>query len=303
MKKFLLYLSSLIIVVITLLFLLDSMYTYAYNEGVPRNKIAHILAIKDTKIDYIFIGSSRVDNAIDPQIIQSVTGNTSINLGIQGGKLDDSFFLLQLLTKQNIKSKTIFIQVDYVYNFLDNSEILKSTLMPYIHNDFFSSFIQQRDPDYWALKNLPFYRYLRYDYKIGFREFFNTSIGKKPHIDLQHGYSPNIGNGEDKMTLFLPDHILDQNPSINAINSFAEKNNLKIIYFIAPLCSGTENIEFVTKLREKLPVLWDFSTVLFNEEKHFYDCAHLNDFGAKEFSKILGEKIKEERSNIAFQEK
>jgi len=249
------------------------------------------MQIENDTIDYIFIGSSRVDNTVNANIISSITGNSAINLGFQGAKTDDYLIILKLLKDKNIHSQQIFIQVDYVYNIDGNSEILKSEFMPFLNNQVISEVIKERDPEYFQLKYIPFYRYLKYDYKIGFREFFNSISGKTNRIDFKNGYFPKYGNTSQKLSSTLPDHILRKNANINKINAFAKKNKLSIIYFMAPFCPNTKNLDYSKKLKSKLPSFLDYTNVFPYQDQYFYNCSHLNDVGATEFSKIIAKDI------------
>lgn len=292
MKKFGQYVLSLLATIAILLILLDCLYTYTYLHGTPRNKISHLLSINNKKIDYVFIGSSRVDNTIDPEIIEKETGKTAINLGVQGGKIDDYLLILKLVKKQNIKTKVIFIQIDYVYNMDGNSEILKSSLMPYIGDEFVSNYLKQRNSDYLFLKYFPFYRYLKYDYKLGFREFISTSIGKEPKMDFNSGYFPKKGNNGKKMKAKLPNKLKINNKKIDEINSFAEENNLQIVYFFSPYCAEAINLDFSKKLEMRFEKFLNFSQKLPDNKDYFFDCAHLNDNGAKAFSSLFAREIR-----------
>ena len=291
MRKFGIYFLKIITASFLILVLLDVAYTLTYVYGVPRNKVSHLLSEESKRIDYIFLGSSRVDNGIDADIIAAKTGGKAINLGVQGGKIDDFYLMLQLLQKQNIRAKAIFIQIGYIYNMEGNSEILKSSLMPFIHNDLIFKFIKERDSQHLPLKYMPFYRYLLYDYKIGFRELLSTALGKESKVNLDNGYSPLYGKSGKELQAHLPNIIRDRNEKIDQINSFAKANNLKIIYFIAPFCSGTKNLDFAAQLSERLPNFWNFSELFLEKDQFFYDCSHLNNEGATEFSEILAEEI------------
>jgi len=296
MGKFFKYIGFLVIVVIALLYLLDLLYTNTYTKGLPRNKVSYVLSMKDTSIDYIFLGSSRVDNNIDAAVIESITGKKALNLGIQAAKLNDLFFMLQLLKKQNIKAEIVFIQVDYIYNIGGNSEILKSYLMPYIEDDVISSYIKERDSNYYKLKYLPFYRYLAYDYKLGFREHFNTFINKKSSLNLANGYDAKYGTIASTLQASLPKTINKENKTIEKINKFAKKNNIKVVYFMAPFCYDTKNKDFSQKLKQRIPGLLDYSQ-LFTDDNYFYNSSHLNDKGAKEFSKRVALDILKQEIN------
>lgn len=242
---------------------------------------------KNDTIDYIFIGSSRVDNTINADIITSLTGKSAINLGIQAAKTDDYLILLKLLKEQNIKAEHILIQIDYVFNITGNSEILKSELMPFLNNRVVNEALKERDSEYYQLKYIPFYRYLKYDYKIGFREFFNSAMGNNNKINLENGFDPKFGSSGQKLESSLPANIVNENISIKRINHFAEINDLSIIYFMAPFCASTTNPGFSTKLKNKLPIFLDYSKIFNNQDENFYNCDHLNNKGASEFSRII----------------
>ncbi|WP_156100679.1 hypothetical protein [Gillisia sp. Hel_I_29] len=291
MKKFLKYLLSILVIIILSLYLLDFIYTYTYHHGTARNKLSYIMQRENDTVDYVFIGSSRVDNTINADIITSITSKSTINLGFQGAKIDDYYIILQLLKEQNIKFKKVFIQVDYVFNMDGNSEILKSYLMPYIHKDFITKLIKKRDKEFYQLKYIPFYRYLIYDYKLGFREFFNSAINHRSATDFKNGYFPKYGSTNQKLSSTLPDHVISRNNYINKINAFAKKNDITIIYFMAPYCPNTKNLNYSKKLKNKLPSFLDYSHVFPFQEDYFYNCSHLNDRGATEFSKIFAKDI------------
>lgn len=291
MKKFLKYLLLIIFLFISLLFLLDSIYTYAYKHGTPRNKVSYLMQSENDTIDYIFIGSSRVDNTINAKIISDITGKSAINLGFQSAKLEDYYLILKLIEERNIKSERIFIQVDYVYNLDGNSELLRSEIMPFLNDPVISEHLKQKDPDYFKLKNIPFYRYLKYDYKIGFREFFNSVIHNNNKINLENGFFPKYGHSGEKLTSSLPKTIAEENSNLTKIDSFAAKHDLSIIYFMAPFCPNTKNLDYSKKLNEKLNFFLDYSNIFPNNENYFYNCSHLNNLGASVFSKLIAQDI------------
>ncbi len=288
MKKFAKYIGLIFVVIIALMYLLDTLYTYVYKNSIPRNKVSYVLSLNDKRIDYVFLGSSRVDNTIDSEVIQTITGKKTLNLGIQAAKLDDFYFMLQLLVKQKIKTEIVFIQVDYIYNMGGggSSEILKSYLMPYIGDTLISNYLKEKDTAYYKLKYIPFYRYLTYDYKLGFREFFATTIHKKSGLNLENGYDAKYGSTGSKLQASLPKTINKESKTITAINEFAKENNIKVVYFMAPFCFDTKNKDFSQKLKQKIPGLLDYSQ-LFKDDNYFFNPSHLNDKGAKEFSKII----------------
>lgn len=278
-------------VIYVLLIALESSYNAIYKHGLPRNKIAYLMSLKNQKIDYIFIGSSRVDNTLNTEIITELTGKTALNLGIQSAKPDDYYLLLKLIKDLNIQTDKIFIQMDYVYNLNGNSKISNSYLMPYTENSIVKDHLKNSLKNSWLILNIPFYKYLAYDYKIGFRELFSTAIHKSSSTDFKNGYFPKYGYSGAPLTGQLSEFIEDKNVYVDSMNILGQKEQMDIIYFTAPFCPNTENLDFTKKLELKLPGLWDFST-LFKEDKYFYDCNHINDLGAQYFTEAFAKCIK-----------
>lgn len=114
MRAFLKYFIFIILLVVAILFLLDYSFTKVYENAKPRTKFQYFRSLKNKKIDYIFLGSSRVDNTIVPAIIEEQTGKKAVNLGFQATKLGDVYTMLQLIQEYNIQTEKIFIQVDYI---------------------------------------------------------------------------------------------------------------------------------------------------------------------------------------------
>ncbi|SFF74444.1 hypothetical protein SAMN04488033_10790 [Salegentibacter agarivorans] len=249
------------------------------------------MSLEGKEIDYIFLGSSRVDNTIDAEIIEDITGKKALNLGIQATEPNDFYLLLKLIDELNIKTEKIFIQIDYSFDLGGKSKILNSYLMPYTQNAHISNHLEETTDDYWWVINFPFYKYLKYDYKIGFREVFSSGIQKPSKTDFANGYFPKYGYSGVPLKGKLSKSIGNLNTYVNAINNFSNKKNINVIYFTAPFCPKTKNLDYISKLKRKLPTLWNFSR-LFSTEDYFYDCNHLNNKGAQLFSAKVGAKIK-----------
>ncbi|WP_055435384.1 hypothetical protein [Lacinutrix algicola] len=274
--------------IITVLFLLDFMYTKVYKAAFPRNKTQHILSLKEGKtIDYVFLGSSRVENFIMPSLIEDVTEKEAINLGTQGAKLDDMNIFLRLLIDRKVKIKRLFVQVDYIYNFETSSDIVRSQALPYIRsNKIIKDYMKRVDSNFFKNYYIPFYRYASNDYRLGFREFFTSSIDKKSKIDFNDGFVPLLGSitGGEKEVGNLPKTIIETNKSLLEIDSLCVANNIKVSYYCAPFCSGLVSNNYLSKLETKLPNFKDFSQVI-DKDSLFQNCGHLNKDGAKVFTK------------------
>jgi len=148
MKVFLIYIFKLILIVITLLYFFDAFYNFVYNNSIPRNKNQYIMSLNNDTIDYVFLGSSRVENFIVTREIEKQTNKKAVNLGTQGAKLDDILIYLKLLINKGVKTEKVFIQIDYIFNFESNSDIVKSQSVPYIDtNPIIDSYFKEKEPD------------------------------------------------------------------------------------------------------------------------------------------------------------
>jgi len=294
MKRFLRNSIVILVGIIMVLFLLDILYTYVYNNSFPRNKTQYILSLKEgEKLDYVFLGSSRVENSIVSTEIERLTEKTTINFGTQGARLDDMNVFLRLLIDKKVKIKKLFVQVDYIYNHESSSDIVRSQALPYIKsNKVINDYLKRVDSNYFRNCYFPFYRYSTNDYRLGFREFFASLVNKKSKVNFREGFVPlfgvmsenNIGGVE------LPKSILKTNKSITEIDSLCKANEIDVIYFCAPFCSKLKTNGYLDKLKAKISNFKDFSSYVPNDSL-FQNCSHLNNQGAQEFTKLLIEDL------------
>lgn len=270
-----------------IVFSLDFVFTKSYINAIPRNKARYILTLteKDT-FDFVFLGSSRVENFINSKLIEETLEKRTINLGSQGAKLDDIYLFLLLLEEQKVNIKNLFIQVDYIYNFESNSANIKSQLLPYLdHSEAFDNYLHRKDSNYWYYKNIPFYKYATNDYSLGFREVFNNYIGKKTNLDYRYGFVPVYGH-DPSSSFSFPKHILSSNKSFQEIEELCKKTNIRVYYFCSPICPNVQNKEYLENLKGKILNFLDYSKVI-KDSRKFKNCSHLNQEGANEFTTFL----------------
>jgi hypothetical protein len=248
-------------------------------------------SLKNKKVDYIFIGSSRVENGIVPSIIYDKTRKEAINLGFQAAKLVDIYTLLQLIKVYNIQYDTLFVQVDYIYNIVDgHSTIFQYEMIPFIRENAIVKEYSDRFSDHpLATYYVPFYRYCNTDLKMGFREIFANLIDKQSNIIINKGYRAFQGSAL-KLEGALPDALLENNPTFDSIQSFSKQNHMKVVFYCAPFCQNNKNKDFTSKLKKKIPDFLDFSATII-EDGMFLNCNHLNDSGARRFTEIFTEEL------------
>lgn len=287
MKQFLFFIGKIILVFLMLATLLDFVYTRVFEKSTPRHKYQYFRSFEGKSIDYVFLGSSRVENSIISNEIERKTGEKAMNLGFQAAKMQDIFTLLQLIKAYNIQTKKVFIQVDYIFNIENGySNVLPYEIMPFIrNNEVTKTYLDNRFEDATMLYYFPFYRYSEFDSKIGFRELFLQVLGKRTAILKDKRF---IGlQGELKNSEFeFPNSIIKKNKYLNQIRQFAENNKIDVVYYCSPISFKTKNREYVTQLKDKIPELLDFSSVI-EDDKMFKDCTHLNTNGARFFTQFF----------------
>ncbi len=271
--------------------LLDFSFTKVYENAPPRTKFQYIRSLKDKKVDYLFLGSSRVENAINPKLIEEKTGKSAANFAFQSSKLSDIYTVLQLVKAYNITTEKIFVQVDYNFNVEEGySNVFQYELMPFVReNEVTKEYFDRNFKTDRVMYYFPFYRYLKFETKIGFREFVLNVSKVKTRIVTNQGFEPLLGNAVDQ-NYSLPSTTNSSNIYLEKINAFAKINNLTVFYFCAPFCQYSKNKVFIENLNHKIPNFYDFSNAIKENEK-FLNCTHLNQDGANLFTEMIIKKM------------
>ena len=286
MNRFLKYSLKLIGTLLLIMIFLDVVYTKTIKDSIPRNKIRYAMSLKNKHYNVLFLGSSRVENSIVSSIFKE-KGISVLNMGLEGAVLGDNLLMLNILRSNNVTFDKIFIQLDYLYNVKDISfsERSKSNLLPLIREKNVKEILQKTDKDFIPDYYFPFYRYMKNAYSIGFREFINSLLDKNPKISFEDGYKPKFGTSHLEKSV-LPKRIVDYSIVYEEINHLCLSMGVKPVYFIAPFCSKLVDNDFITKLDSVVDNFYDYSKVIVNDNQ-FYNCGHLNDDGAKEFTQII----------------
>jgi hypothetical protein len=295
MKAFFKYIVLCLLIIIIILKLLDITYTSAYNKG-KRTKFQYFKSFENTSIDYILLGSSRVENGLNPDIIEKRIGKKVVNFGVQGARIDDLLLYLKLIKNYNIAHERIYIQMDYIYNMFDvKSNILTYQTIPFlIENDAIVDY-HQTTPYITSLRYVPFIRYALYDHKNGVRELFSNVIGKQSNTNQHKGFNAVYGTNLSS-NMKLPNVISKRNSSFEQLLKFIKQENLKVSFFCSPFRRDTENLNYVAKLKQVIPDLIDYSEAI-EDKSLFKDNFHVNKKGAILFSELFAKNLIDDRLN------
>ena len=198
MKKFILFTLKTIILTIAIAGALDFIYTYVYLQSSNRGKVDHIYNSKNKNYDVVILGSSRANNHFVSQMFED-KGLKTFNFGMSGGHLFEADLLLKLMIERHYKIKNIILDADLNLSNDHQADGISARFLPYLHQ---SECVKEHffnEDDFLELYYIPFYRYIKFDSRIGFREMFFSTIHKKTsHLD-NLGYYALLENKKGNM--------------------------------------------------------------------------------------------------------
>ncbi|RED19566.1 hypothetical protein BD847_3853 [Flavobacterium cutihirudinis] len=287
MKKFLIFIAKILVVVILIVIALDGFYTYVFLHSKNRGKIEKVFNSKEEKYDVIILGSSRANNHFVAQMFED-KGLKTFNYGMSGGHLFEASLMLKLMIERKYEIKNVILEADLNLSNDQESEGVSAKFLPYIHN---STVIKQHfasQKDFKELYYLPFYRFIKYDGKIGFREVFHVLEGEKTNPLDNLGYYPLVkhksGNMKNNIVNLNP---LPHNKYYEEIKNICRTNHINLIVVMTPMCENVKGMNYFDKVKNAYPEIHNYENVVI-EDKYFSSCGHMNDEGARMFtSRIL----------------
>ncbi len=284
MKKFLLFVSKILLVILLSAVVLDAIYTTVYLKSSKRNKIEYVFNSHRKNFDVVFLGSSRTQNHMMTKLFID-KGITAYNFGMSGSKLDETALLLKLMLERKYKIKNIILDVDVNLNSNAHSDGVTAMYMPYLQTSTTIQNHYKTMPQYNKLRYIPFYRYLANDAKIGFREVFFSFAGKKSNALENFGYFPLKGFGKN-MSYDLSDYSPKRNFAYEEIKTICKKNNIHLIAISTPMCSACDSNAYFNSIKAVYPEVYHYENKV-TDDKYFSSCGHMNVEGATLFTTIV----------------
>ena len=283
MKKFILFTLKTIILTIAIAGALDFIYTYVYLQSSNRGKVDHIYNSKNKNYDVVILGSSRANNHFVSQMFED-RGLKTFNFGMSGGHLFEADLLLKLMIERHYKIKNVILEADLNLTNEHRADGISSKFLPYLHD---SQIIEEHfstEEDFNSLYYIPFYRYIKFDPQIGFRETVKT-IRKERTSNLENlGYYPLVkhkkGNMKNNLKNLKP---LRHNKYYEEIKQICKDNNINFIAVMTPMCENTKGINYFDKVKKLYPEIHNYENVVV-EDQYFSSCGHMNDNGARLFT-------------------
>lgn len=288
MKQFLIFIGKILLVLLLSAFALDFSYTTVFAQSETRNKVENVINSNNKKFDVVMMGSSRANNHFVAKLFVD-KGYKAFNYGISGSKLQETALLLQLMVSNNYEIKNLILEVDFNINSDAFSFGNQAKYMPFLNsNEIISGYYEDKLIDYKKIKLLPFYRYIKYEPQIGFREMFFSLI-KKPSNSLNnYGLYPLLNEGKN-MSHDLTDKSPKRNLSYELIKKTCKENDINLIVVTTPVCENTKGMDYFSKINTIYPEILNYENSVI-EDKYFSSCGHLNYEGAKLLtSKIIND--------------
>lgn len=283
MKQFLIYIGKIILVTILLTVVLDGLYTTMFLQCKNRGKIDHIYNSEGVKYDVVILGSSRANNHFVSQMFED-KGLKTFNYGKSGSHLFETALMLKLMIERKYQIKNVILEADLNLAGINRSEGISSAFLPYMHNSEVVKKHFETQEDFNEIYYIPFYRYIKYETKIGFREMFFNAIDKRTsHLD-NNGYYPlkGVENGNMKNNI-VNLNPLKRNRYYEEIKNICKANNINLITVMTPMCENVVGMNYFDKVKKAYPEIHNYENVVV-ENKYFSSCGHMNDTGARMFT-------------------
>ncbi len=131
---------------------------------------------------------------------------------------------------------------------------------------------------------IPFYRYIKFDSKIGFREIYKITTNEKTNALNNLGYYPLQKHKNGNMK----NNIVNLNPLIHnkyyeEIKNICKANGINFIAVMTPMCENVVGMNYFDKVKKAYPEIHNYENVVV-ENKYFSSCGHMTDRGAKLFT-------------------
>lgn len=289
MKRFLIFTSKLLLLTFVMLFVLDIVYTQVYLHDVSRNKVAQVYNGKGTYYDVVILGSSRANNHFVAPMFED-KGLKTFNYGMSGAHLFEASLLFKLMLEKGDTIKNVILEADLNLSSDHQAESSAAGFLPYLHNSETVKKHFEQEDNFMELYYIPFYRYVKYDNRIGIREMFFTGIHKRSKLLNNYGYYP-LGKKENAN---MKNDLTNLKPLVNnryyeEIKMLCKAKGINFIAVMTPMCENTNGINYFDKVKVVYPEIYNYENVV-QGDQYFSSCGHMNDTGAKLFTaKIIND--------------
>lgn len=283
MKQFLIFTAKIFAIIILIALLLDGLYTFVFFQSKNRGKIETVVNSTAKKYDVVILGSSRANNHFVAQMFED-KGLKTFNYGMSGGHLFEASLLLKLMIERKYEIKNVILETDLNLSNDQESEGVSAKFLPYIHSSQIIKDHFSQEEGFNSLYYIPFYRYIKFDSKIGVREISKIAKSEKTNALDNLGYYPlekhKNGNMKNNIVNLNP---LPHNKYYEEIKSICKKNNINLIAVMTPMCENVVGMNYFDKVQKAYPEIYNYEDAVV-ENKYFSSCGHMTNEGARLFT-------------------
>ena len=285
MKQFSRLIVFILIAILLLAVVLDWGYTTIFQQSSNRGKIEYIYHASPQQYDVVFLGSSRANNHFVAPLFEEKRIKT-FNYGMSASHLFEASLLLKLMVERKFVIKKLILETDMNLANETRDAGISAQFLPYLHDSQIIKDHFSVEQDFWKLYYIPFYRYLAFDAKIGFREM-NRSWRQVPTNYLDNlGYHPLGGKKKGNMKNDIRKMKPLDNRYYKEIKAICKANNIELIALMTPMCSNVKGLDYFDRVKSKYPEIHNYEKAV-EGDQYFSSCGHLNDEGARMFTKII----------------
>ena len=285
MKQFLVFIGKIIVVLLLSAFALDLSYTTVFAQSETRNKVENVINSKPQNYDVIILGTSRANNHFVSELFEK-EGLKTFNYGMSGAHLFETSLLLKLMVERGWKIKNIIVETDLNLSNEKRDDGTFGRFMPFLHKSKTITEHFKNESDFTELYYVPFYRYIQFDSKVGFRAFYKSLRQEPTNTLANNGYYPLGFNPKANMKNNIESLVPLRNRYFEEIKQICNANNINLIAVTTPMCSNVKGMEYFKKVKALYPEIKEYEHVV-EGDQYFSSCGHLNDKGARLYTKVL----------------
>ncbi|MCJ1805544.1 hypothetical protein BWK60_11470 [Flavobacterium covae] len=285
MKKFFKHALTILFIILISSIFLDILYTFIISSSSKRNKVEYVLHTKNKVYDVVIMGTSRANNHFVPSIFEE-KGYKTFNFGMSGSHLFETNLMLKIMLQQKFKIKNLLLEADLSICNEKRDEGTTSRFMPYLHSNPIIKDHFRSEVDFLQLYYIPFYRYLKFDNKIGFREINKSFLKERTNLLDNKGYYPLRGTNWKRMNNNISGLKPMRNRYLDDIKRICKEHNIQLFLVMTPMCKSTKGMSYFEKINKIYPEIHNFENAI-TDDHYFSSCGHLNNQGATEFTKYI----------------
>ncbi|WP_026726843.1 hypothetical protein [Flavobacterium sasangense] len=279
MKQFLIFIGKILLVLLLSAFALDFIYTSVFVQSETRNKVENVINSKPQKYDVIILGTSRANNHFVSEMFEK-EGLKTFNYGMSGSHLFETSLLLKLMVERGWNIKNVIVETDLNLSNEKRDDGTFGRFMPFMHQSKTITNHFKNEPDFTELYYVPFYRYIQFDAKVGFRAWYKTLIDEPTNSLANKGYYPLGFNPKANMKNNIESLVPLRNRYFEEIKQICKDNHINLIAVTTPMCSNVKGMEYFKKVKALYPEIKEYENVV-EGDQYFSSCGHLNDKGAR----------------------